>query len=212
MLLFIWHMGRIAIPTTNRLASPSAGNGEGAAEQLGSGVSEAAKLSSVASLTTGEAEVIAIFVQMTHVLGVPRSLGEIYGLLFATSQPLAFQEIADRLGLSKGSISQGLKFLRTIGAIKPVVVAGDRREFFEPVVELRLLVGGFLQERLNPQLDEWGRRAKALKIGHFERAPESQTVGLADSEHEILVGRLDKLVTWQKRASTVLPMIGKLLG
>ena len=169
----------------------------------------------------GESEVIAIFVQMTQVLGVPRSLGEIYGLLFATPEPLAFQDITDRLRLSKGSVSQGLRFLRTVGAIKPVVVPGDRREFFEPVVELRALVSGFLRERLNPQLESWGARAKALKVGDFLK-PESgnlnpeelgyQHTQRRESEAKIIGGRLDKLKTWQKRANTVLPMIGKLLG
>lgn len=158
-------------------------------------------------LTTGESEVIAIFVQMTQVLGVPRSLGEIYGLLFATPQPLSFQDIADRLKLSKGSVSQGLKFLRAIGAIKPVVIAGDRREFFEPETELRALVSGFLRERLTPQLESWGARAKALKVSNFigdaKAAPE---------QVKTLSNRLDKLKTWQKRANIVLPMVGKLLG
>lgn len=165
-------------------------------------------------LSMGESEVIAIFVQMTQVLGIPRSLGEIYGLLFATPEPLAFQDIADRLRLSKGSVSQGLRFLRTVGAIKPVVVPGDRREFFEPVVELRALVSGFLRERLNPQLESWGARAKALKVGDFLKpeGPEDHSDHLRESEAKIIGGRLDKLKTWQKRANTVLPMIGKLLG
>lgn len=120
-------------------------------------------------LSPGEAQVIAVFVQLAQAMGMQRSLGEIYGLLYATPEPLAFQDIVDRLGLSKGSVSQGLRFLRTVGAIKPVVVAGDRREFFEPVLELRALVGGFLKERLNPELESWGVRAKSLKIDDFAR-------------------------------------------
>lgn len=160
-------------------------------------------------LTLGETEVIAIFVQMTQVLGMQRSLGEIYGLLFATAQPLSFQEIADRLHLSKGSVSQGLRFLRTIGAVRAVVVAGDRREFFEPETELRTLVGGILRERVNPQLEMWAARAQALKIDDFQRV---ESVGTAAMERKVLSGRLDKLKTWQNRANTVLPMISKLLG
>lgn len=184
---------------------------------LGSQVSGRRSQSSTSSdLTPGETEVIAMFVQMTQVLGVPRSLGEIYGLLFATPQPLVFQDIADRLNLSKGSVSQGLRFLRTVGAIQPVVVAGDRREFFEPVVELRALVGGFLRERLNPQLESWGARAKALKIADFDRPKndslKDQLPTSTVQHRKALSGRLDKLKTWQKRANTVLPMIGKLLG
>lgn len=159
-----------------------------------------------AGLSAGEREVIAIFVQMTQALGIPRSLGEIYGLLYATPQPLAFQDIVDRLGMSKGSVSQGLRFLRTVGAIKPVVITGDRREFFEPVVELRQLVAGFLRERLNPQIEAWGARAKALKPADF--ALEAFT----EEHRETLDSRLGKLKTWQKRAGTVLPMVSKLLG
>lgn len=149
---------------------------------------------------------------MTQVLGVPRSLGEIYGLLFASPHPLAFQEISDRLKLSKGSVSQGLRFLRTVGAIKPVIVPGDRREFFEPEIELRALVGGFLRERLNPQLESWGTRAKALKMEDFEPGEGSGIPQLSVENAKVLAGRLDKLQTWQKRANAVLPMIGKLLG
>jgi HTH-type transcriptional regulator, glycine betaine synthesis regulator len=170
------------------------------------------ELSAQSPLTTGESEVIAIFVQMTQVLGVPRSLGEIYGLLFATPAPLAFQDIADRLKLSKGSVSQGLRFLRAVGAIKPVVVTGDRREFFEPETELRALVSGFLRERLNPQLESWGSRAKALKIEDFLSADLNQNQSVKSEELKTLSSRLDKLKTWQKRANTVLPMVGKLLG
>ncbi len=154
----------------------------------------------------GEREIIAIFVHMTQALGMPRSLGEIYGLLYATPQPLAFQDIVDRLGMSKGSVSQGLRFLRNVAAIKPVVVTGDRREFFEPVVELRQLVAGFLRERLNPQIETWGARAKALKPADF--ALEA----LSEEGRDTLDNRLEKLKTWQKRAGTVLPMVSKLLG
>ena len=172
-------------------------------------------------LSPGEAQVIAVFVQLAQAMGMQRSLGEIYGLLYATPQPLAFQDIVDRLGLSKGSVSQGLRFLRTVGAIKPVVVAGDRREFFEPVLELRALVGGFLKERLNPELESWGVRAKSLKIDDFARAeaggrdvgqPEGRAARLSAAERKVLSGRIDKLKTWHKRANTVLPMVSKLLG
>ena len=99
-----------------------------------------------------------------------------------------------------------------MGAIKPVVIAGDRREFFEPETELRALVSGFLRERLNPQLESWGARAKALKIQDFVSDGMSQNPAIKSDELKTLSNRLDKLKTWQKRANTVLPVIGKLLG
>src|ERR1700689_637831 len=74
-----------------------------------------------------EVEVIHIFVQFAGVLGQPRSVAEIYGLLFASHQPLAMDTLIERLNLSKGSASQGLKYLQELGAVRTVYVAGDRR-------------------------------------------------------------------------------------
>ena len=160
-------------------------------------------------LSPGEREVIAIFVQMTQTLGLPRSLGEIYGLLFATPRPLAHQDIVNRLKLSKGSVSQGLRFLRTIGAVQTRAAGEDRRERFEPVVELRALVGGFLRERVTPQLANWVTRTQALSLADFKTA---DTPPPPAADLKVLANRLDKLKTWQHRADTVLPLVGKFIG
>jgi len=160
-------------------------------------------------LTPGERELIAVFVQMTQALGLPRSLGEIYGLLFASAQPLAQQDIVARLGISKGSVSQGLRFLRTIGAIQPVPDANERRECFIPVVELRALVGGFIRERITPQLSQWSDRTKNIDLGDFKTA---EGVPSSPEDIKLINNRLEKLKTWHQRAELVLPLMGKLIG
>ena len=69
-----------------------------------------------------EVEIIDLFVQFSHILGQPKSVAEIYGLLFAAAHPLSMEEMMERLNMSKGSTSQGLRFLRNLGAVKPVYV------------------------------------------------------------------------------------------
>ncbi len=165
--------------------------------------------SEVNRLTTGERELIAVFVQMTQTFGLPRSLGEIYGLLFASPQPLSQQYIVARLGISKGSVSQGLRFLRTIGAIQPVPDANERRECFMPVVELRALVGGFIRERITPQLSLWTDRTNNINLDDF-KADEGAPPSPADIK--LINNRLEKLKTWHQRAELVLPLMGKLIG
>ncbi|AHF89699.1 transcriptional regulator [Opitutaceae bacterium TAV5] len=173
------------------------------AEEAGADDADAGK---GAVLGVHEQEIVAIFVQLTQALGAPRSLGEIYGLLFASPVPLSAQDITGRLKISKGSVSQGLRFLRTWGAIKPVVIMGDRREFFEPVVELRQLVSGFIRERIQPELETWKARADALGNSDFAgMAPD-------EAQREIMENRVSKLQTWPKRAMTVLPIVARLLG
>jgi hypothetical protein len=62
-------------------------------------------------------ECVELFAEVVQVFGVPPSVGQIYGLLYATPEPLSFSDIVERLGISKGSASQGLQFLRSLGAI-----------------------------------------------------------------------------------------------
>ena len=67
-----------------------------------------------------ERQVVSLFADGVRVAGLPRSVGEIYGLLFVSAEPLAMDDLVVRLNISKGSVSQGLKFLRTLGAIREV--------------------------------------------------------------------------------------------
>ncbi len=61
---------------------------------------------------------VAFFVDAAELLGVPKSVAAIYGIVFASPAALSFSEIEERLAISKGSVSQGLRVLRDVGAIK----------------------------------------------------------------------------------------------
>src|SRR6266478_5428805 len=113
----------------------------------------AAERQTVAGLSPLETEIINLFVQLSRLLGQPRSLAEIYGLLFISARPLAMDDLIERLRLSKGSASQGLKFLRNMGAVKTVYVPGDRRVHYEAVAELRNLLTRFLRDQIVPHLE-----------------------------------------------------------
>ena len=63
-----------------------------------------------------EGECVAFFAEIVQLFGIPKSVGQIYGLLYASYQPLGFTSIVERLEISKGSASQGLHLLRTLGA------------------------------------------------------------------------------------------------
>ena len=69
---------------------------------------------------------MAFFLEAADILGVPKSVAAIYGICFASPQPLGFSEIQARLDISAGSISQGLRVLREIGALKVADFAANR--------------------------------------------------------------------------------------
>jgi DNA-binding transcriptional regulator GbsR (MarR family) len=150
-----------------------------------------------------EIEVIELFVLLSRVLGQPRSLGEIYGLLFISSRPLAMDDLMRRLHLSKGSTSEGLKFLRNLGAVKMVYVPGDRRVHYEAVAELRNLAGRFLREKIEPQLSEGQERLNRLA---------AIAGGLPEPARDHVRQRIDLLRSWSKNGRRMLPLALHVLG
>lgn len=155
-----------------------------------------------AKLSEFESEVIAIFVEMVHTLGLPKSYGEIYGLLYATADPLGFAEIHEKLDLSKGSVSGGLKALKEIGAVRLASAKDDRRERFEPELELRKLVLSYLKERIQPHI--------AAGAGRMEHLDGLLALEVTDpASRKSLNDRLYKLAKWRKKALGLLPWIAR---
>ena len=157
----------------------------------------AARLSPLAT------EIIDFFVQLSRLLGQPRSLAEIYGLLFISGRPLAMDDLIERLALSKGSASQGLKFLCSIGAARMVYVAGERRTHYEAVAELRNLVTRFLRDQIVPHLDNG--QARLERIADMLRQ-------LPLAERARLNGRIRMLQSWGRQGRRFLPLVVKMLG
>jgi DNA-binding transcriptional regulator GbsR (MarR family) len=156
-----------------------------------------------APLSEFELEAIDLFIRSVQVLGLPRSIGEIYGFLFAQAQPQPMEALIRRLGISVGSASQGLKFLKNIGAVKVTLHPGDRREFFSAQTELRKLVVGLIKERIQPHLDNGGARIDMML---------QSTRKLPASERAALLGRIDILKNWRWKASKALPFIVRFLS
>lgn len=139
-----------------------------------------------------------------RVLGLPKSVGEIYGVLFVSRVPLALDDLVAKLGISKGSASQGLKLLRTLGAIREVDGPDQRRTYFEPALNLKQLVGGFIREQVRPHLQSGDE-----KLREIAQAIEDQEDG---EDREFYRERIEKLDWWSKQARLLLPLLQRVLG
>jgi hypothetical protein len=169
-----------------------------------------------------ENECVGLFAEVVQVFGVPKSIGQIYGLLFASPEPLSFSDIVTQLDVSKGSVSQGLQLLRSLGAIRlaravhsphrPVrptrgasVVSpseAPRRDYYEPELSLRKLVRGVLHERIAPLAMTGGARLEQMR-----EMAEHKVEG-----SDFILNRVKQLETWRRRFKTVLPVLTTLLG
>jgi len=153
-----------------------------------------------------ERQVVDFFVDGVRVLGLPRSIGEIYGLLFVSREALSLDDLVRLLGISKGSASQGLRTLRSLGAVREAAVNGngERRTYYEPAVELKRLVGGFIREQIRPHLDSGKSKIRQL----------AATAGAVEDpeQRQFLSERVERLEQWMRSGGRVLPILQKLLG
>ena len=159
--------------------------------------------SNVQSLSEIESEVIALFVRMADLLNLPRSVGEIYGILFISSDPLCLDDCRLRLNISKGSTSQGLKILRSFGAIRVIYIPGDRKDYYVAETSLRKMASGFASEQIQPHVSSGTDRLERIRELLGEHTGE---------EKAALEEKIDLLENWQNRAGKALPLILKLIG
>lgn len=156
---------------------------------------------STKSMSALESEVVALFVRVADLLNLPRSVGELYGVLYISEEPLCLDDLRLKLRISKGSTSQGLKILRSFGAIRKVYVPGDRKDFYVAESSLRKIAGGFASEQIQPHLESGSERLEQIRVLLEE-----------EGGSEALEERVERLENWQKRANQVLPVVLKLIG
>ncbi len=145
-----------------------------------------------------EVSVISYFVDAADLLGVPKSLAVIYGICFASPEPLSAAEIKQRLDISTGSVSQGIRFLAGIGALVDVSAKGDRFSRYEPDINLRKLILHYLERRVETQLD-----AGRVRIGEVRESIPNHSAAAAD----VLKTRVEALEGWHTKSRALMPLM-----
>lgn len=155
---------------------------------------------SASSLTEFQQEVISLFISVANALSLPKSLGEIYGLFFSTEEPLAFEDVVEKLQISRGSASEGIRRLRAVGALIPVDVSGHRREHFTAETSLRKLATGYLQDRIYPQLESGEQRLRDLEASIVDTSSQATF-----QRH-----RAGQIASWQRFFQKTLPLFNSI--
>lgn len=180
---------------TKPLGSPERHGGVAASVNFRSALIRAGDRSS--EIIAFESEVVSFFLDAAEMLGIPKSVAAIYGICFANPHPLSFADISERLDISQGSISQGLRVLREIGALK-VAGTSDRREYFSPELELRKLASHFIEERLEEQLKAGRGRLQSMK---------AVIPAAYDTSDKALKARMKYLQAWHDKGRALVPLL-----
>lgn len=159
-------------------------------------VEEEARLSGL------DIEAIEMFISFFKLIGLPKSVGEIYGLLFVAPHPLSMDDLMARLQISLGAASQGLKLLRSVGAVKVVYAPGERRDHYVADLELSRFAASFIKEELKPRLERSLQRIRRM---------ESLAEQMGPKERKKASERIDRLKHWMEKGQKMMPWMLKFL-
>ncbi len=153
----------------------------------------------VGALDAFQQECVEVFERAAVAFSLAPSVGQIYGLLFATPDPLCLEEIIQRLGASRGGTFQSLRFLRDLGAVTGgIYLPGRRSEYFQAERNLRQLAGAFLRAQIEPHVAHGQNHLTSLQA---KIAPGGTPLS------EFQRARYEQMERWHRFGADLLPVI-----
>jgi DNA-binding transcriptional regulator GbsR (MarR family) len=104
-------------------------------------------------------------------------------------------QICRKLKISRGSVSQGLKFLKELGAIRSEGLNGHRAEHFVTEDHLRKAVETFVTKKIAPAFDELGEEVVRLEKDPNLNLPQE------------LREKLETIRRWHRHCQLLLPLV-----
>ena len=145
--------------------------------------------------STPEESILNLCVKLCSILGLPKSVGLIYGAVFVSARPIEAGDICKKLKISRGSVSQGLKFLRELGAIRVKGDNGNRAEHFVVEDHLRKAVETFVTKKIAPAFEELGEEVVRLEKDPNLSLPQE------------LKEKLETIRRWHSHGQLLLPLV-----
>jgi DNA-binding transcriptional regulator GbsR (MarR family) len=153
-------------------------------------------------------ELMELAARLFQRLGMPRSTGQIYAILFVSPKPLSLDDIAEALAISKTSASTGTRQLMAFNMIRQVWMPGERRDHFEARTDVREVLRANYHSFVKPRLE-----AAEQNVARIRRQLEQdRDAGRLPTEaYETAHERLEKLAEVQKKMMSLLPLAEGLL-
>ncbi len=157
-----------------------------------------------ASVEDLRSEVVDFMVRLFRLMGLPKTIGSIYGFIYGSREPVSMDDLTKGLGISTGSASQGLRTLKVFRAVRPSFVPGERRELFEAETDFHRFVGMFLRGELEQYVDNTAKRAAKMS---------GQVKKLAEGPDRIFFeDRVARLESMNYRAKALIPVLEEIFS
>ncbi|QPC81462.1 helix-turn-helix domain-containing protein [Phototrophicus methaneseepsis] len=87
--------------------------------------------------------------QLASYFGFSKVMGQLYGTLMLSHEPLSLDDMTERLDISKASVSMNIRTLEHLGMVRQAWVRGkgDRRKYYEAVTDYWQIISDLLNGR-----------------------------------------------------------------
>lgn len=87
--------------------------------------------------------------QLSAYFGFSKVMGQLYGALLLSADPLSLDDLMDRLSISKASVSMNMRTLEHMGMVRQVWVrgGGGRRKYYEAETDFWQIISNVLSGR-----------------------------------------------------------------
>ncbi len=154
-------------------------------------------------------EMVELGGRICKLMGLPRSTGQIFGLLYLCTEPLSLNQMSSILGISKGSASMGTRQLVSWHVIRKIWIPGDRRDYYEIIEDMEHIIQVSYNSFIKPKIDYSKDRLATIE---YKLEEDIKTGVIPLEKKEILKKRINTLSKIHKRVFKFLPLIEKMIG
>lgn len=143
--------------------------------------------------------------QLASYFGFTKVMGQLFGVLMLSPAPLSLDDLMDRLGISKASVSTNMRTLEHMGIVREVWVKDDRRKYYRAEGDFWRILTNILSSR---ELRDVNQALRVLEESAGQLQKASQDMG--DEERklaEFYIERLNQLQEFFRLAQLLLMSI-----
>jgi len=78
-------------------------------------------------------------IQWARIKGYSYSTGFLMGLTVLAKEPASLDELAQKTGYSKSTVSLNMNLLESTGLVKRIVIPGDKRHIYAPITDPKII-------------------------------------------------------------------------
>ncbi len=147
--------------------------------------------------------------QLADYFGFNKVMGQLYGSLLLSAEPLSLDDMMGRLGISKASVSTNMRSLEHMGMVRQVWVRGGsgRRKYYQAETDFWQIFSNFLSGRELRDVE------RALAVMEENRQTISNAIAELPPDQQILARLyLDRIAQMQALFRFAQLIINSVLG